>query len=332
MFFRQKKIAMKQLIPFFYLFLFISTWLDAQQVPLFTQYRENQSLINPASIHADNIGYSFRPNSSAGLSYRYQWVDLKSGPRTMIARYEHIMEDLSMLTGLTLIRDATGPTSTTGAYLRYAYQVEFSRYSLLSIGFSSGILQSSLNGNKGVTRDAGDAKSISEFNAIYFEFNPGVFYKSTLGNEDDFYIGLSFPQLFSTKFIKIDNESYIKKEPHVFAQVGLYKYLGDGFGSLNGAMFLEPSLWFKYVVYALPQLDMNIRFQMAELFWIGTGYSIAVSDQFYGNNLHMEFGVTLNTVDDRVFKIGYGFDKSITTFGPRFGSTHEINLTYSWLR
>ncbi|MDQ3015999.1 MAG: type IX secretion system membrane protein PorP/SprF, partial [Bacteroidota bacterium] len=61
--------------------------MKAQQLPLFTQYREFQGIINPASISHDYLfweGYT----TSFGISYRNQWSKIKGGPVTSTIRAE----------------------------------------------------------------------------------------------------------------------------------------------------------------------------------------------------------------------------------------------------
>ena len=58
----------------------LSEWVAAQQLPLFTQYREQIGIINPAAIQGDYFIYEH--NVSMGGSYRRQWVGLDNAPTT----------------------------------------------------------------------------------------------------------------------------------------------------------------------------------------------------------------------------------------------------------
>jgi hypothetical protein len=113
----------------------------------------------------------------------------------------------------------------------------------------------------------------------------------------------------------------------------LYKYLDSRLNNFGENMFVEPSLWLKYTPNAPLQMDVNVRFQMSELFWIGTGYSVSMGESFQGNHLHLEAGFVLGDAvgfEDKRWKVGYGFDRALTAYGPKFGSTHEVSLMFAW--
>jgi len=65
----------------------------AQQLPLFTQYRENIGIINPAAFNQDFLIYE--NNLSFGASYRRQWVGLESGPQTQTIRGEYLFSEMT---------------------------------------------------------------------------------------------------------------------------------------------------------------------------------------------------------------------------------------------
>ena len=179
---------------------------------------------------------------------------------------------------------------------------------------------------------------MSDINQMQGNASIGAYYQSEFPTTDDiFYAGGSILQLATVHFSS-DNFRPTNT-PHFYLLSGIYKYLGDGFGNLEGELFIEPSVWVKYVPNTPLQVDANFRFQMAGLFWVGTGYSFALANYdtiegaFKGNNFLMEFGITLGEsvgFDYAQMKIGYSYGRSITTFGPRLGNTHEINLTYTW--
>ncbi|MEY4134068.1 MAG: hypothetical protein RL386_418, partial [Bacteroidota bacterium] len=90
--------------------IFASRPLFAQQLSLFTQYRENLSLINPAAIETDYL--AFGNNVSFGASYRAQWIGLPGNPRTQTIRGTFLadrMSGVALMAGGQLINDQTGP-------------------------------------------------------------------------------------------------------------------------------------------------------------------------------------------------------------------------------
>ncbi|MFK7807061.1 MAG: PorP/SprF family type IX secretion system membrane protein [Saprospiraceae bacterium] len=299
---------------------------DAQQLPLFTQYRENTTLINPASFNHDYLLNEH--NISFGASYRRQWTDLKSGPQTQTVRGEYIFDDIgnfALVAGGYLLNDKTGPTGLTGVYGRFAGVItDDPYYGGLSIGLSAGAVQYRVNINEIRLRDPNDVLGMDDQSQIHPDVGFGVYaYKLLDGggflDESHVYAGLSVPQVIGLdlEFKEEGADFSTKRIQHFYGQVGLYKYIGDG--------FIQPSAWVKYVPNAPVNVDFNLRYQMQGSFWLGAGASTA-------GNAHIETGLLIGEGAgfDSNFRIGYGFDYSFSSFGPFAGGTHEINLSYSF--
>jgi len=120
---------------------------------------------------------------------------------------------------------------------------------------------------------------------------------------------------------KDENEEYITtRVQHYYGTIGLVKFLNS-----DNTSFLEPSVWIKYTQGAPANVDLNLRYYLPINLWIGAGASTA-------GTAHLETGVNLSQDYDRTFRVGYGFDYSFSSFGPSAGSTHEINLAFSFYR
>jgi len=293
----------------------------AQQLSLFTQYRENATLINPAAIEGDYFAYG--QNMTFGVSYRAQWVGLANGPRTQTLRGSYLNTDYSgvtLLAGGHLINDQTGPTGFTGVYGRIGGVVSGDpEYSGLSIALNAGLVQYRVDASKIRLRDPGDVIGEQDQAQLFPDVGFGVYYYQMVGDGDFFYTGVSVPQVIGLELAFQDDngEFYTKRVQHLYGLLGFYKFFDDD-------SFLEPSVWVKYAPNAPINADINLRYQMPSSFWIGTGVST-------GGNFHMDAGIILgqNTFDNTI-RIGYGFDYSFSSFGPTAGSTHEINLTLSF--
>ena len=84
-----------------------SSYISAQQLPLFSQYRESQSILNPAAVSIDFIRN--RNNLSLGASYRNQWDQTKLqldngetqafGPMTTTIRAEWVIPEKRFFVG-----------------------------------------------------------------------------------------------------------------------------------------------------------------------------------------------------------------------------------------
>ncbi len=293
----------------------------AQQLPLFTQYRENHSFLNPATMNNDLLLYEYK--LSAGLSYRSQWTSFNNTPVTQTARVEYFSNKTNNTFGFQMINDQTGPTGLTGGYVRAAYLLngDDDRWGI-NLGLMGGLVQYRIKIDEINFRDDGDIVAADQATRWYPDFGIGLYFYQTLNYGDRLYGGISMPQVFGLNSVFEDDnkEAFsINRVRHYYGMLGLYKYL-------NEQHFLEPSIWLKYVPNAPIQADFNLRFQYNDVFWMGGGVSTS-------GTLHIEVGVlagALFSLYDRHLKIGYGFDHTFKNFGPFYGSTHEVNITYAF--
>lgn len=318
-------------IRFFTLFLalvftFTCSDLRAQQLTLFTQYRENLTILNPAAVETDFL--AFNNNISFGASYRSQWVGLQGNPETQTIRGSFLadgMRGVALQAGGYLINDKTGPTGFTGAYGRISGIVtDDPTYGGFSIGLSAGVVQYRVKSSEIILRDANDVLGTVDQNQLFPDIGLGVFFYRAVGNGygpgNYFYTGLSVPQVFGLDFTFQNDQGsfYSKRVQHIYGQLGFYKFFSND-------SFLEPSLWVKYAPNAPTNVDLNLRYQLPGALWVGAGGASSGS-------VHLETGFTLgnNLGLDNTLKLGYGFDYSFSSFGPTAGSTHEINLSFSF--
>jgi len=296
-----------------------------QQIPLFTQYRQNLGIINPAAVNSDF--HTSETHLSFGASYRTQWVDFDAAPVTQTIRGEYLLDNgggFGLLFGGYLINDQTGPTGLTGAYGRIAgILTDDPEYGGLSIGINVGVVQYRVNGSELFARDAGDVLTMEDQSQIFPDVGFGVYYYKTIetGTFDDdiFYSGISVPQVFGLNldFQNANGDFTTQRIQHFYGLLGLYHFFEN-----NG--ILEPSVWIKYSPNVPVNADFNLRYKFPNALWLGTGLSTA-------GTYHLEagFAVGENLGWDNVFKVGYGYDYSFNTFGPDAGNTHEINISFS---
>jgi type IX secretion system PorP/SprF family membrane protein len=305
---------------------FLWSPVQAQQLPLFTQYREYHSVLNPATVNSDYI--LNRYNLSFGASLRTQWVGVARNPQTQILRGEYCFNKnndnfFTPIVGGYLMNDATGPTGFRGIYGRFAMiGTHDPREGGFSAGLNIGATQFHLNATEVYFRQP-DQLAQQDYQQMYPDIGLGVFgYKTFSGEKDILYGGLSVPQIFGfdLRFKGTDKEFAVKRVPHFYGLLGFYKFLPFAEGT-----FVEPSVWIKYVPNVAVQLDFNTRYQMGEYIWLGVGYSTA-------NTFHGEIGFLLGENigwANNNCKIGYGYDHAFSTISPYFGTTHEINFTFT---
>ena len=307
----------------------VSKGVMAQQLPLFTQYREHSVLINPAALDADYI--AFGNNVSFGTSYRKQWTSMPNSPVTQVVRFNYLNDDrrgVNIMVGGHLQNDQTGPTGLTGIYGRIAGVIsDDPDFGGFSVGLSFGAVQFRVDPTKVFFKDAEETLGGDWLTKIFPDVGVGIFgYKMLDGggffDGDYLYGGVSIPQAFALNlnFITPDGTFSTQRVRHYYANVGMYKYLSK-------QSFLEPSVWVRYAGGELFSADFNLRYQMPGPLWIGAGYG-------WNNSLNLEAGLLLgdNIGLERTFKLGYGFGYSFNDIGPHVGNTHELNLSFSFYR
>lgn len=307
--------------------LCLSSVAQAQQLSLFTQYRENATLINPAAMENDFLAWG--QNLTFGANYRSQWSDIANGPRTQSVRASYIHDEssgASLMGGGYLLSDQTGPTGFTGLYGRLGVVISGDpEYSGLAVALSAGIVQYRIDADEIKLRDQDDVLGNSNQTELFPDVGVGLYFYNMLGGAldgDMFYAGFSVPQVagLDLTFQEENGDYSIQRLRHFYGMAGLYKFFrNDG--------FLHPSVWIKYVEGAPINADFNLMYQTPAALWVGTGISTA-------GNFHFEAGFNLgeNVGLYNNIRIGYGYDYSFSTFGPAVGNTHELQVSFSFDR
>lgn len=300
---------------------------SAQQLPLFTQYQEYHSFINPGSISQDYLQQEFNWNSS--LSYRAQWVGLDGAPRSLFAKSEYILDtkgafDLSF--GGHLLGYNTDPIRFNGAYGKVsALFTDDPYYGAFAVGFSFGMLQYMVDVEELTPFHVNDAiLTTGNQQQMTPDIGVGVSYykqfrESSPLDGDVIYAGLSVPQIigWNLNFQDEVGDFSIEQVRHIYAVAGYYRYF-------NESTYLQPSVWIKYAANTPLQIDLLLRYQHFNKFWGGIGFSTS-------RNFSIEGGTYFNLsnkIQSPIVKLGYSFGLPFTTYASAFGSVHEINLAF----
>ena len=303
------------------LLLLCQVALFAQLQPIFSIYREQNALLNPA-IPSPNYTFNELSNTISA-TYRYQWLNVPDAPITQVLAWEKMLEDQNLLIGAHLLNDKTGDIGVTSAYLRCAYRLMFDEMDkrFLTIGLNAG----------GSRRYANLATYAAEKNITLLDkasFLPdlsmGIYYQH--GNI--FYTGISATQLLNNSHTIESTNSLpanLKLPPQLNGMFGCY-FDAPFFG--NDVAFIEPNVWLRY----LPNqnyfgLDLGIRTKISQTFWAGSSYNLTAQ------TLNIEIGSVLGEAvgfSAGNFKIGLGFVVPLGKIARGFGLGGEINLSYAW--
>jgi type IX secretion system PorP/SprF family membrane protein len=307
-------------------FLFIIGWgmlmcplikIDAQQIPLYSQYTFSPFVLNPAAAGAE--GYT-----TIMLTNRDQWLGIEGAPRissasmqTRIMKRSHMFDKSSVKRknknlfysgriglGLNVYNFHAGQIDQTGVQFTYAYHVFFNNQSQLSMGLSVGFLKYKINAdNLNFVYDWDDPLLNSKISLYIPDANIGIYY-----SDQNKYIGLSVLQLLqaSVHFGAYESDNFLIYRQYYL--VGGYKY------NLNTKDVIESSFYLKTSQQLNFQIDVSIKYIYKGKFWIGLGYRSGLT--FIGST-----GLSINK-----FYFGYAYDYSPGgLLNNSFGS-HEIIL------
>lgn len=287
---------MKKVNLIFVIAIMSSLFVTAQQMPHFSQYMLNDLYINPAVAGS-------KEQSELKLTLRNQWASFEDAPKTQtLSFHTNYIENMGL--GAILINDKTGPLNQTGLELAYAYHLNVSSGSKLSLGLSAKAVQYVLDERKLVLEDANDNtitgivdKTVvpdASFGAYYY--NP------------KYYIGLSVPQLFQSSIRYDGSEKRINKEVrHYFLTAG---YTFD----VNDDIAIEPSVLIKTILSAPTQMDINLKGTYNDVFWLGFSYR------------HKEASVAMLGIEFDKLTLGYAYDFTMSNVRKYSAGTHEIML------
>lgn len=289
----------------FYIFLVLLTLESyGQELPIYSEYHLNKSLINPAIIGSEQFTWVKGTD-------RHQWVGIEGAPSVQTLSVEASVSNGRSIRqidkkvhglGAFLYRDKNGAYRNLGGQASYAYHITINKNKgiNLGMGLSFRFTNSSLD-ERGFTKDVYDpivnynitSKFATDAGAGLFLYN------------DKFHVGLSAARLLQGK-------------RNYFLMVG---YLT---GNKDNAIRFLPSLVFKTTDNLRKQIDINGKMLMNEIWWLSLSYRhsldimpglpTAIIPMIGINMGNFTFGYAINITPGSIRKFHYG--------------THELLLSY----
>jgi type IX secretion system PorP/SprF family membrane protein len=279
--------------------------LEAQQVPVTSQYLTNGLVINPAYAGT-------RGALSANLSYRKQWAKINGAPQFQnLSLHSPVNKREKVALGIMADYLTYGVTKDIGIYAYYAYSVRLGP-GKLSMGLKGGVDLSNTNYNNLQFPDGNPADPLLSGDLRYTlpNIGAGLYYYT-----DKFFVGLSVPSLMTYKRDEMDEFS-------VTSDYKLFKtYFSAGaLITFSDAFKVKPSMLLRYSMSEPLEFDMNANFIIADLIWIGGSYRIAEK-------------AAVALVDLQVtpqLKLGYSYDYQLGHLNNYTSGTHEVSLRYEF--
>lgn len=305
----------------------------AQQKPHYTQYIQNQFIINPALAGIESY-------KDVRISHRHQWLGINDGPittyfsihgplsgrrgdgvpsvmrqREVNPRGEEYWDEYKASPahhgwGLQIVNDRAGPLNNLTAQVSYAYHMPLSDVMNLAVGFSAGINQVRLDANRlkfATTVDPAVYTS-GVLNKIRPDFSAGIYlYGPSL------FAGISAQQIVPQKLEFTENITRTvngKAVPHFFGILGYRMLLNEDFN-------LIPSVMVKYIQPSPVQLEGNAKLQYRDLLWVGASYR-------HNDGIAGMAGLNIGSS----LSIGYSYDHTTTDLGAFAKGTHEVMIGF----
>ena len=309
---------------------------NAQQVPQYSQYLQNQYMVNPAATGV----YDFLNVTAGG---RLQWAGLENAPKTtylyaaapaekwrnasmkrtfgVIRRGNRTVRHPRMrygslvhAFGASFVADQYGPFRQLKMMGTYALHLPLSRDYSLSFGTSIGLSNRafipenaqvlSVLTNTGVFDQTYDTYAANQGAQNTMELEGGLYFHGKGG-----FIGVSMNQL-TKDLVQFGNRDFnFDPRMHLFVTGGIELQLDRNWT-------ITPAFLVKYVRPAPISVDVMAQFEFQERFWFAASYRH--KDAVVAN---------LGMYVTNEFKVGYSFDLPITPIRQYSAGSHELVLT-----
>lgn len=272
----------------------LTTTVQAQVDPLYSQYLNNPFLINPAYG-----GMNKSMNLMVG--YRKQWAGFDGSPNTISATGHTSLFDNRMGAGLIISQDKVGENTNTFVQATYSYKVRFDEYRYISFGLQAGFMNFKSDNSELNIADPGDPVFANPINVTKPSFGAGAIFRT-----DKLFLGLSVPRILNVKATFEDLTTSIYSQH--FYGFASYIFL------LSDRVKLKPAVLVRAVSGSPLSTDLNFQFNIDERYAVGV---LTRNFNTYGFLAQMK----LNEL-----RFGYVFEMPTNnSVGTRFTS-HEITL------
>jgi type IX secretion system PorP/SprF family membrane protein len=274
----------------------------SQQDPLFTQYMYNMSVINPAYA-TDDPGML-----NLGGIYRSQWVGIDGAPSTANF-FAHTPVSERVELGLTVVHDEVGGwIKENNITADFAYVLPAGETSKLSFGVKAGLTTFDSN-TSGIIVNDPDDPAFENINEVFPVFGVGAFWFG-----EDYYLGLSAPNLFTSKHL--ENEQGLA----ALGEENIHYFLTGGYVfDLSENLKLKPAFMARGVEGAPLSVDVTANVLLYERLEAGIGYRFDESVTGLVN-----FKITPQ------LRVGYAYDYTTSNLGNYNDGTHEIMVLFDF--
>ena len=280
---------------------------NAQQLPLYSQYLNNEFIINPA--FTGNTG-----ESTIQIGYRNQWTGFKGAPSMVTLGGQTNISNKNMgIGGLLFANNTGGAIKQTGGMLNYSYFVKVNSLSRFAFGLSAVFNQYSYDASSIQALNTSDVSLFTSTKAFVPDINLGIAFIN-----NDLKIGLAVDQLFQTRI-----KSWNALNMQISSQnqlVNHYNFSISNKYQLNNSVEMEPYFVTRNISKNTFQFDLGSRFTYNKKIFGSIAYRLKDAFIFVvgikHNNLSFSYSYDLTTSLLRQYSYG----------------SHEIFLRYHIIR
>jgi len=292
---------MKTIKYFLALILLVSVRLSAQQESLFTTYRYNMNLINPAYAGVDN-------QTAFSSTFRNQWTAIKDSPQTQSFSFGTPIHK-NMGIGISMIYDKTFIEKQTRVGIDISYKIQLTAATDLYFGIKPGFNSYSVNASGLQTYNTQSDPALNDISGV----NPNIGIGILLGNEK-FYASVSVPGLLNTQRANL-RDGYAAQSTD---RAHLYVSGGYNFDlATSTPLVLKPSFLLRYVNGAPLSADLNTLLEIDNILEIGATYRI-------DNTCAGIAGIKIS----KLLKIGYAYEVNFKNELAQAANTNEFFLQF----
>ncbi len=284
-------------------FILVSDWAVAQQEGMFSQYMYNPSAINTAYTGTRDENILF-------FQYRSQWQSFSGGVQTSYVNYQRTGPN-KLSQGLSIMQESTGPMSQFSIGFDFAFKLQLSRDSYLSMGFKPllDVLDVDFSGLN-IYNPQDPWFDINIDKKISPNLGLGFFYYDDRG-----YVGVSTTGILSTNhFDQSSPTSYLAADrAHYYIIAG--KVL-----ELSSSVLFKPSFLIRMVKGVPISADISANVRIDDK--VETGLSYRISGAL---SALAAFRINRNVL------VGYSYDKETGYIGNFTGGSSELFIRYEIL-
>lgn len=288
---------------FIALLLLSSSALFAQQESIFTFYRYQMNVVNPAYAGVDD-------KTTISSAIRNQWTAIQDAPETQAVAFGTPLGKNTGL-GVSMVRDKTFIEKQTFIGVDFSYKLKVTEATNLFLGIKAG-------GNFYNVNTAGlqtyNVMSDPALNSINnFSPNVGI---GALIKYKDFFMSLSVPRMLNTQRAKNEDgfASVATDRPHVYWSSGYDIHLDD-----RDYLTLKPSFFLRYVNSAPVSMDFNTMLNVNDVVEFGGTYR---TDKAYAGLVNFKISKKLI--------VGYAYEMSTRAELARARNTSEFLLNFEF--